>query len=453
MFEFGEFRRRAAQLADEFLCARDVPGMVASVSALRCSAFHDELVSILLRASLDRKESERQAVVSLLVTLGDAGLLSASQISRGFEKLVLNWSDLQLDVPAAPGLLVALLSSQVGLLDKSLFARLPEGLLSSLCDHMLPGRARETVQAHLEDLVAFKSDLSTWVESVFGERSGDAFAAWLRAKNKPAFHHEVVLSACLGSFGELPSADAYWTSCFDAAGLRNEKCRLALAMLARLHGSAEGWLLSDADLQLGFSRLLGAVSNQGSMTQEVLEQLVALLRGAVEHELLPAQFLKIARRLRFGGPRAVDALRRAQRETPLHSRRVWGSGDARQFQQEIRDTISEYFDSKSTEELAQVIEELHLSGKEQATFLRKLLVAGMELGQREAALDVIQELLGYCWSEVEVRDAFDQLRDVAGDLVLDLPYIREWTTQLVAAAERRGLVDKAYLVHDNSTMV
>lgn len=45
-------------------------------------------------------------------------------------------------------------------------------------------------------------------------------------------------------------------------------------------------------------------------------------------ELLAAQFLKLARRLGYGGPLGMQALRWAQRQTPLHSRHSPADGDA-----------------------------------------------------------------------------------------------------------------------------
>jgi len=282
--------------------------------------------------------------------------------------------------------------------------------------------------------------------------SSRGLEAWLQTECKPAFHHEVVLAACLSSFNGTPSADAFWTSFFDEPGLRAERCRVVISMLVHLSSTREeGRLLSETDLQIGFSRLLALVAERMEETEhkkEVMEHLVRLLRFAVEKELLPAQFLKVARRLRYGGPVGVQALRQAQQQTPLHSRRVWGSGDARQLRSEMHDTIAEFFDSRDSHELAQVLEELHLSGKEQATFLRKLLTAGMERDEAAAALDVVQELLGFCWSEQEVQDAFQELRDVATDLVLDFPQCRERTGELVIAAVEKGLLHRSYLVVD-----
>ncbi|CAL1148405.1 unnamed protein product, partial [Cladocopium goreaui] len=473
--EFKDFKKQAQSLASEFFCSQDVEGMVASVRGLGCLPFHDELAASLLRASLDQKDVTRQAVIPLLIALHEEELMSTAQLARGFEKLVLSWEDLQLDVPGAPGLLVSLLSSRVGLFDKSLFARLPEDLLSRVSCDLPTNLAQRTIQTHLEELRAtwharlvapknlqgwvraFKTELHCKIqEHLLRMGTADGLAAWLREECKPAFHHEVVVAACLCSFDGKPSPDAYWTSCFDSGDLRAEKCRMVLDALVQLANSEH--LLSETDIQIGFSRVLGIVTTdtremEATETRSDFPHLVALLRGAVEKELLAAQFLKLARRLGYGGPLGMQALRWAQRQTPLHSRRVWGSGDLRQMRAEMHDTIEEYFDSHSTEELAQVIEELHLSSKEQArfweegdhllgtchkvTFLRKLLVAGMERGAQQVALYATEELLGFCWTDQEVEGAFQQLRDIEADLVLDFPEIRECTGKLVKLAVPR----------------
>jgi hypothetical protein len=450
--EFQEFRRHASVLIDEFFCSRDVDGMVASVAALASPSFHDELAAQLLRAALDRKEAERTAVVDLLGALVSMGHLTDAQLVRGFEKLVLGWEDLRLDVPGAPGQLVALLSEKVGLLSKSLFARMPEDLLRLLQSELTEGAAREALAVHLEEMAAFKTELRARLEAdLFRGRSVGELTKWLRAADKAALHHEVVLGACLDSLVGNPNA--YWMSCFDHEGLLAEKRGLVLGMLGQLNSAAEGWLLDEVDIQLGFSRLLGAAEGIEAAQPGSAEHLVALLAGAVERELLPAEFLKSARRLRFGGERGVKVLRAAQRQTPLHSRRAWGSGDARHFREEVREAILEFFDSRDVEELAQITEELHLSEKEQTAFVRKLLATGVETGESEAALRAVSQLLGRVWSAKEVRDAFEQLRDMAEDWVLDFPQCREHTTRLVSRAADSGLLERADVIYDGITIV
>jgi hypothetical protein len=452
--EFSEFQSRAKHLTDEFFCSMDVPGMVASISALRCLPFHDELVAILLRASLDRKELEQEAAVLLLGTLLRDGFLERSQLVRGYEKLVLSWEDLRLDVPNVHARLVALLSSSVGLLDKSLFARLPQDLLQALQEDLAPGSAKESLLLHLEELTAFKAELAAKLETdLFHNRSIDSLAAFLRSADSERFRHEVVLVACELSLNACPSPSAFWMSCFSPAGLIEEKRNLVLKMLVQLHVLDDDSLLDEVDLQLGFSRLLGITEKLINDRPEVKLSLVALFRGAVEREVLPGEFLKSARRMRFGGRCGVEVAREVQRQTPLHSRRNCGSGDGRQLQMEVQEAISEYFDCRNVEELANIVQELHLSEEEQTKFVRKLFVAGMERNDGDSAVEVVAALLGPCWGLPEVVAAFEQLRDIADDLVLDFPYCREKTNDLVCAAVGCGLLDSSFLVTDVGSAV
>jgi len=306
------------------------------------------------------------------------------------------------------------------------------------------------LEAHLEELVAFKRALERRLEvDLFSHHSAKSMATWLRATNKPVLHHEVVLAACtlaMRAEGGLLFAEP------DAMA---ERQRLALSLLTLLSSTEENALISEVDIQLGFSRLLGELSKVGNVDESKLQQehAVALLRSAVEHEILPAEFLKSARRLRFGGLVGVEVVRAVQRQTPMHSRRIWGSGDARQFRREVREAILEYFDSGSTHELGRIVEELHLSEVEQARFMRKLMVTGMERATPDAALDAVDGLLGRCWTLDEVRLAFEQLRDVAQDLVLDFPQCRERTTDLVRRAAARGLLESEDLLLDGATIV
>jgi len=438
LFEFGEFRRRAVLIIDEFLCAQDVPGTAASVAALGSACFHDELAALLLRAALDRAAGERAAAARLLHALVDEGLLWEAQLVRSFEKFVLIWEDLRLDVPDVACWLAGLLSCRVGLFDKGLFARLPEGLLQALCNDLEAGIARETLQEYVDELAAFKIQLKARLGMVMAkERSVADFVAWLRGAQKADFHHEAVVAASLLAVEAPPDTAA-------------EQQKAAFSMIARLH---EEGLLVDVDLQLGFSRLLGMAGELAKAGSAGQAALTGLLRCAVEQELLPAEFLKCARRLRFGGPLGVQIVRQAQRQTPAHSRRVWGSGDERHIQTEIQEAILEYFDSGSAEELGRIVEELHLSGKELVRFVRKLLVQGMERGRPERALDAVAELLGFFWTPEEVRAAFDQLRDMVPELVLDLPHCRESARSLVRTAHSRGLLEEAYLRSNGISVV
>lgn len=433
--DFGEFQTRIKQLADEFYCANDVSGMVSSIIDLDCEAYHDELTALLLRASLDRKDAERDAVVKLLGALHAKQLLSATQIVRAFEKLVIGWKDVALDVPDAPEHIMQLLSSNwssVGMLDQGLALRLPEDLLRAFSASLAPGAGRDALLAYVDKLSAFKIDVGAQLEKdLFGNESVAHFGIWLKQQDQVAFHHEVLVQACLASLNTSTLVEA------------EQRRHLVLTMLEQFHTADENWLLDEVALQLGFSRLLGKVGDIIDEQPYCREMLVSLLRGSVEKELLPAEFLKSARRMRFGGPLGVEVVKEVQRLTPMHSRRIWGDGDARQFRVEIRQAILEYFDSKSIDELAQIAQELHLNENEQAHFMRKLMSTGMERKESPAvALDAMEALVGVCWFQKEVREAFVQLRESYSDLALDVPNCVERTDELVSMAIERNLLHK-----------
>lgn len=223
------------------------------------------------------------------------------------------------------------------------------------------------------------------------------------------------------------------------------------AMLVQFHSADENWLLDEVDLQLGFSRLLGKMTDMADDKPYSQDTLVALLRTAVERELLPAEFLKSARRMRFGGGLGVEVVKEVQRLTPMHSRRIWGAGDSRQFRKEVRQAILEYFDSKSIDELAQIVQELHLNEKEQAQFMKKLMITGMERKEPPAVvLDPIAALLNLCWFQKEVSDAFVQLRESSIDLALDFPHCRESIDRLIGVAVARDLLEQSDIVCDGT---
>jgi len=69
------------------------------------------------------------------------------------------------------------------------------------------------------------------------------------------------------------------------------------------------------------------------------------------------------------------------------------------------------------------------------------------------ALLAVAQLVGSCWGLEEIQAAFEQLRDIADDLVLDFPFCRERTDDLVWSAVDRGLLESSYLVSDVASSV
>mmetsp|Transcript_102414 Transcript_102414/g.234913 ORF Transcript_102414/g.234913 Transcript_102414/m.234913 type:complete len:307 (-) Transcript_102414:1009-1929(-) len=172
-----------------------------SLKALDCSGYHDEFVVIVVRSAMDLTEDDLVAGVNLLVLLRKAEILMESQISRGFEKLVLTWQDIQLDVPNAPTYILRCIDAAIrdNCLSRVFLSRLPEQLLQHLsADASLSGEM-PVLRENLGCLAQFKTRVSDLLKEYFGEDAGSTadFAARLREANVPHFLHEVVRKAII----------------------------------------------------------------------------------------------------------------------------------------------------------------------------------------------------------------------------------------------------------------
>jgi len=444
----ADFQRKGLAIAKELFCGWDVAGAAASLEALQCPSHHDEFVALLLRTSFDRSEAERAVLVGLFGHLADRGVLSAAQRARGLEKVVLAWQDLRLDVPDVVSQIADLFGA--GLFEQALLLRLPEPLLRALAAELPAGQRRDSLQSHLEDLVGFKERLDQHLEAdVFSGGSPERFAAWLDEEQRSVYHPIAVLALLRRAVDAMPSPPAFWTSPVEGVQLVAERRNVVLSTVELLLAD----VCAESAVQIGFSRLLGAVDELTRAWLEAREQLVALLVGAVERQVLPAEFLNCARRLRLGGSEAVAVTRGALRRTPLFSRRVWGSGDARQLARDMQETVDEYFDARSVDELALCVQEWHLSADGQVRFVRKLLAAGIERDEIEAALEAVSDLTGFCWSREDVRGAVEQLQGTFDDWKLDFPSCRERSALLIRAAYARGMLGTPDMLYHISELV
>jgi translation initiation factor 4G len=94
---------------------RDVKEAALCVKELEAPDFHPTLVSIWVSDSLDKKETERSLLVSLLLHLYDfeTPLLTQEEIARGLEGVLSLLEDTTVDVPKAPEYLAEMLAKLI----------------------------------------------------------------------------------------------------------------------------------------------------------------------------------------------------------------------------------------------------------------------------------------------------------------------------------------------------
>lgn len=95
------------QLLEEYLISQNLDEASNCVKELAVEQFHHELVKRAVTCALDKTDSDRTAMSSLLAYLVATEVVSEKQMSKGFDRLYGRIDDLCLDVPNAPKFLSA----------------------------------------------------------------------------------------------------------------------------------------------------------------------------------------------------------------------------------------------------------------------------------------------------------------------------------------------------------
>ncbi|CAM6021361.1 unnamed protein product [Sphagnum balticum] len=125
-----ELRKKSLSAITEYYNVRDVKEAALCVKELEAPDFHPTLVSIWVSDSLDKKETERSLLVSLLLHLYafETPLLTQEEIARGLEGVLSLLEETTVDVPRAPEYLAEMLAKLIsaGVLSLSQVGKLLE---------------------------------------------------------------------------------------------------------------------------------------------------------------------------------------------------------------------------------------------------------------------------------------------------------------------------------------
>ena len=401
-----------ASITDEFLNSLDVKACIAAIEDLESSRPLDDLISRLLRASLDRGEKERDAVAGLIKELCSSGIASIRQCERAFEKIILSFDDLRLDVPGAAPLIAALVNRAVD--DKCLPGnykfRLPESM--------------QIDQVTLTTLRAFKKKCRSMLEEFLAAQGPEKIAEVAEQLScqvdGDSLRHEFVRMAMVVSM--------------DKTDAEREAISILFASLEKV--------LCDEDLVLGFSRLLGCLDDLSIDIPHVNDLTVKFIVRAICDEILPQSFLEQTRRLRIGGVTGSAVAAKAQellgaigagelRARSLAGSRLWGVCTAAKddrWRKELSAAIIEFFDSHDAGEFLRILSEWEIDIDRAGEIVRKLIVAGMEKSGTECLLVI--ELLVRAEKEgwlplYDIKEGVRQTEERLGDLRLDVPDVVE----------------------------
>jgi hypothetical protein len=226
------------------------------VQGLEFSLFHQDLPAILIKYSLDRSDSDRQHISSLLQTLVKENLVTTSQMTVGFRKLFNQIDELCVDAPNTKVILFEFVGHgrAAGYLDSGAVAAMEKETLYLAEPHKL---------------VSWKKTIKDIIQEYFV--SGEARELVRAISEIPAaMHFEVVKQ--LGN------------TALDRTNAERERASVAFANLS-------GSTISGDQMAKGFTILLNRVEDIYLDVPDVLRLLSCLLARAVSDEVLPPAFL------------------------------------------------------------------------------------------------------------------------------------------------------------------
>ncbi|KAL8453876.1 hypothetical protein Emag_001684 [Eimeria magna] len=444
-----EFRTAVDEmLKSAFFASPDTVDLAACLHALDCRCYHDAFVVYAVRASLDRSTEDQRRVSAEFALLADKGLLTRQQLCRAFEKLVQSTDDIELDVPDVASRLFAFIecASLDSCIGADVLSRLPSAFVSKLDPAVVASNI--VVQAAVRQMQEFKAALAEFLEDVFESEGVQEAELFLSAQDKPLCQHEFVVKLVVASYSRAP---------------RDRE--LASNILDRLYGKT----LKPDDLQVGFSRLVGAVDDLALDIPQAHDFLTKSLARAVVDELLPPAFLGDRYRLHFGGLGGMQVLKKAQKwlcEQPGKAaserfRKIWTGTDptmreARIFKHELKACIRKYLDTLDAAEAARTIIEMNLAPDQDSEVVRKAYIFSMERSKdpeqaAKAVVGLLEHLraLGELDQECIIQ-GLAQIKDLLPDIELDVPNAQQKICYMVAAARSKGLLPADYVFADEA---
>lgn len=250
------FKRKVRAACDEYISSLDSAEFIKSVQGLEFSLYHQDLPAILIKYALDRSDSDRQHISSLLHYMVRENLLTSAQMTKGFRKLFNVIDELAVDAPNARVILFEFVGHgrAAGYLDSEAVA------------------AMENEAVYLsepEKSATWKKTIKDIVQEYFV--SADVKELERAVKEVPsAMHFEVIKQ--MGN------------TALDKGNAERERANVAFAALV-------GTTISADQMAKGFTILLNRVEDIYLDVPEVLKLLSRMLARAVSDEALPPAFL------------------------------------------------------------------------------------------------------------------------------------------------------------------
>ncbi|KAJ8752055.1 hypothetical protein K2173_001082 [Erythroxylum novogranatense] len=405
-----EVKKKIADLLREYVENGDTFEACRCIRELGVSFFHHEVVKRALVLAMEIQAAE-SLVLKLLKEASEEGLISSSQMVKGFSRLAESLDDLALDIPSAKALFQSIIPRAVsqGWLDQSFLKSSGEN------GHML---------IEDEKLRRYKEEVVTIIHEYFHSDDIPELIRSLEDLGMPEFN-PVFLKKLI-------------TLAMDR---KNREKEMASVLLSALHIE----IFSTEDIVNGFVMLLESAEDTALDILDASDELsLFLARAVIDDVLAPLNLEEIGSRLpsNCSGSETVNVARSliAARHAGERILRCWGGGTGwavEDAKDKILKLLEEYESGGVVSEACQCIRDLGMPFFYHEV-VKKALVMAMEK-KNDRMLDLLQE----CFNEGlitinQMTRGFTRIRDGLDDLALDIPNAKEKFGFYVEYAQKKG---------------
>lgn len=411
-----EVKKKIADLLREYVESGDAFEACRCIRELGVSFFHHEVVKRALVLAMEIRTAE-PLILKLLKEAAEEGLISSSQMAKGFARLEESLDDLALDIPSARNLFQSIVPVAIseGWLDASFMKSLGED-----------GR----VQQEDEKVKRYKEEVVTIIHEYFLSDDIPELIQSLEDLGAPEFN-PIFLKKVI-------------TLAMDR---KNREKEMASVLLSALHIE----IFSTEDIVNGFVMLLESAEDTALDILDASNELALFLaRAVIDDVLAPLNLEEISSKLppNCSGSETVRVARSliAARHAGERLLRCWGGGTGwavEDAKDKIMKLLEEYESGGVVSEACQCIRDLGMPFFNHEV-VKKALVMAMEK-KNDRMLDLLQE----CFSEGlittnQMTKGFTRIKDGLDDLALDIPNAKEKFTFYVEYARKKGWLLPAF---------
>jgi len=408
-----EVKKKIAELLREYVESGDTLEACRCIRELGVSFFHHEVVKRALVLAMELRSAE-PLIMRLLKEASEEGLISTSQMMKGFYRVEESLDDLCLDIPSARSLFRSMVPKAIseGWLDPSFSKATTE-------DGEVPTQDDEKVKWYKEEVV-------TIIHEYFLSDDIPELIHSLQDLGAPELN-----SIFLKKLITL------------AMDRKNREKEMASVLLSALHIE----IFSTEDIVNGFVMLLESAEDTALDILDASNELALFLaRAVIDDVLVPLNLDEIAGRLppNCSGSETVHMARSLifSRHAGERILRCWGGGTGwavEDAKDKIWKLLEEYESGGVVGEACQCIRDLGMPFFNHEV-VKKALIMAMEK-KNDRMLDLLQE----CYSEGlitinQMTKGFARVKEGLDDLALDIPNAKQKFESYAEHARSQGWI-------------